>query len=63
MKGKLIKTTDLLKRSLTVIPMTTKTRKVMVKNEDGSLSTKIVEQSGFFFQSASNVGAFIKQFV
>ena len=62
MKGKLVKSTDLLKRSLTVIPMTTKTRKVVVKNEDGTLTTKVIQQSGFFFQNASNVGAFIKQF-
>lgn len=59
---KLVKQSDLLKRSLTAIPMETKTRKIVVKNEDGSYSTKVVEQSGFFFQSASNVGAFIKQF-
>lgn len=62
MKGKLVKSVDLLKKSLTAIPMTTKTRKVVVKNEDGSVTTKIVEQSGFFFQSANNISTFIKQF-
>lgn len=62
MKGKLVKSTDLLKRSLTAIPMTTKTRKVVVKNPDGSLTTEYRTQSGFFFQTSSEVGKFIKQF-
>lgn len=62
MKGKLIKSVDLLKKSLTAIPMTTKTRKVVIKNEDGSLTTEVRKQSGFFFQTSDEVGKFIKQF-
>lgn len=62
MKRKLVKSVDLLKKSLTAIPMTTKTRKVVVKNENGTMTTEVREQSGFFFQSASKIGAFIKQF-
>lgn len=59
---KLVKQSDLLKRSLTAIPMETKTRKVVIKNPDGSLTTEIREQSGFFFQTSDEVGKFIRQF-
>jgi len=62
MKRKLIKKSDLLKKSLIAIPMTTTTRKVVVKKEDGSLTTEVRTQSGFFFQNSEKIGKFIKQF-